>query len=222
MINKLVEINNVSKEIKSREVLKDISLDLYEGKIYGVVGHNGSGKTMLLRLILGLIHSKPTVQYHKDNLSFGAIIENPGFILGLSGLQNLKLLASIKKKINEQKIKETLKMVGLDPVNKKPVKTYSLGMKQKLALAQAIMEEPDVLVLDEPTNGLDSGSVANIRKLILSQKKNGRTIVLTSHNPQDIEELCDEYIELENGKIVNRVDNQRASSDVQTNVNLTP
>ncbi|MFE5430747.1 ABC transporter ATP-binding protein [Peribacillus simplex] len=210
MSSLLLEINNVTKVINKKTVLKDINLSLIEGKAYGFVGHNGSGKTMLLRLILGLIHSKPEVKFHKKDISFGAIIENPGFILGLSGFQNLKLLAGIRRKINDDRIIETLKMVGLDPKNKKTVKTYSLGMKQKLAIAQAIMEEPDVLVLDEPTNGLDADSVLKIRELIINQSKMGKTIILTSHNSQDIEILCDEYFELENGEIVGKSTNNKS------------
>lgn len=214
----LLEINNVTKVIKSKTVLKNINLTLNEGKIYGFIGHNGSGKTMLLRLILGLIKSSPEVNYNKKNITFGAIIENPGFILGLSGLQNLKLLAAIRKKISEKDITRTLEMVGLDPNNKKPVRTYSLGMKQKLGLAQAIMENPDVLVLDEPTNGLDTESVDKIRNLIIEQNKLGKTVILTSHNTDDIDLLCDEYFKLENGMIIANYKNNKSKQTIAKKV----
>lgn len=201
-----IAMERVSKKIKHKEVLNDINLSLEKGKIYGITGHNGSGKTMLLRLILGFI--KPTsgkvVFQEKQPVTFGAIIENPGFILEHSGYKNLKLLASIQNIIGDKEITESMLAVGLDPENKKSVKTYSLGMRQKLAIAQAIMESPDVLVLDEPTNGLDKNSVVEIRNLLKDiHKKNGTTIIMTSHNQEDISALCEEVIEMENGFLRN-------------------
>lgn len=157
-------ISGISKTIKSTEILRNIDLKLQGGKIYGLYGSNGTGKTMLLRAIAGLIHidSGSIVingkQLHKDSdfpESIGVVIENPEFWDGYTGFENLKMLASIKKKIKNQAIKDTLERVGLDPSDKKTVKKYSLGMKQKLGIAQAIMERPDIILLDEPTNALD-------------------------------------------------------------------
>jgi ABC-2 type transport system ATP-binding protein len=209
MKNVLIDITNVSKEIKKRQVLKDITLKIEEGKVYGVTGHNGSGKTMLFRLLLGLI--KPTsgnISFNKE-LRFGAIIENPGFLLDKTGMKNLELLASIRNQISKERMKESMLLVGLDPDNKDNVKAYSLGMRQKLAIAQAIMEDPDVLVLDEPTNGLDKKSTLKIRELLKKINKEKRTtIIMTSHDAQDIDSLCKEVIELENGAITQDYHNQ--------------
>lgn len=210
MSHTLIKIEHATKKIKRKEVLKSINLNIEQGKIYGFIGHNGSGKTMLFRLILRFItENSGSVSYANKDLSFGAILENPGFILDLSGLQNLKLLAQINNKINIDRIKETMTLVGLDPKDKKKVKTYSLGMKQKLAIAQAIMENPDVLILDEPTNGLDKKSAKQIREVLLEQNRLGKTILLSSHIYEDIEFLCDEIIELDNGQIIKHSINKK-------------
>lgn len=205
-----IYLSNVSKKIKKNIVLHNVNLCLDKGKIYGFVGHNGSGKSMLFRVISGLV--KPTTGevkifgdvLHKD-VSFprdiSVLLEKPGFLEQYSGFRNLKILASIKNKINDDKIKDTLKKVGLEPNDTRPVKSYSLGMKQKLAIAQAIMEEPQLILLDEPMNGLDEDSVINIRKVILNEKNRGATILLTSHHKIDIETLCDDVFSINSGHI---------------------
>lgn len=197
----IINVENISKTIKGNTVLKDISLKIETGKIYGFIGHNGSGKTMLFRAIIGLIPINIGKINKKEQLKIGAIIESPGFLLTYTGFQNLKLLASINGTISDEIINETMLRVGLDPTNKKKVKSYSLGMKQKLAIAQAIMESPDVLVLDEPTNGLDYESVLNVYSLLKEERKRGKTILIASHNKDDIKALSDEIYKLDNGKL---------------------
>ena len=146
-----ISIENANKKIKGKDVLTNINITFQKGKIYGIIGDNGSGKTMMLRAIAQLLHlSSGTVVYSEKNTSIGLIIENPGFLLDYSGLENLTFLARIRNMIDEDRIRQIMKAVGLDPDDGQKVKSYSLGMKQKLAIAQAIMEEPDMLVLDEP------------------------------------------------------------------------
>lgn len=202
-------ISGISKTIKSTEILRNIDLKLQGGKIYGLYGSNGTGKTMLLRAIAGLIHidSGSIVingkQLHKDSdfpESIGVIIENPEFWDGYTGFENLKMLASIKKKIKDQAIKDTLERVGLDPSDKKTVKKYSLGMKQKLGIAQAIMERPDIILLDEPTNALDKKSTENIRGIIAEEAARGAIVVIASHIEEDLD-ICDIRYEMVEGKI---------------------
>ncbi|MBQ2970995.1 MAG: ATP-binding cassette domain-containing protein [Ruminococcus sp.] len=204
-------IKNFTKKLSHNYVLSDINLELESGKIYGFVGENGSGKTMLMRAICGLI--LPTMGYVEidgrivgKDISFpdnvGVLIENPGFIPGYSGFRNLKVLAQIKNKISNDKITETLEKVGLDPNDKKSFRKYSLGMKQKLGIAAAIMENPELLILDEPFNGLDEDSVNNIRNLIIESKKPNNIIILSCHDNQEIEIMCDEIVEIKLGKIV--------------------
>ncbi|MED2942818.1 ABC transporter ATP-binding protein [Bacillus swezeyi] len=205
-----IEIKHVTKNIKGRDVLKDVSLSLDKGKIIGFVGHNGSGKSMLFRLISGLI--KPTTGeikifgeiLHKV-LSFprsiSVILEKPGFLDQYSGFDNLKFLADIQKNITDQQIKEAIERVGLDPSDKRGVKAYSLGMKQKLAIAQAIMEKPEIMLLDEPMNGLDEDAVKNVYNIIQEQNQRGATILITSHHKEDIEALCDEVYKVNSGNV---------------------
>ena len=205
MINKLpwIKMTGVSKRIKDRYVLSNINLDFEKGKIYGIVGTNGSGKTMLLRAIAGLLHlTKGTVEYADGTPTMGVIIENPGFLMNYSGYENLKILARIRNVIGDTEIKRALALVGLDPRDKSKVKTYSLGMKQKLAIAQAIMEEPDLLILDEPFRGLDAESVKNIRSVLREHNRRGGTIFITSHNSEDIKVLCDCVFLMQDGTIV--------------------
>lgn len=164
------------------------------------------GKTMLFRLICGLV--KPTsgvihINTEGNGLPIGAIIESPGFILEHSGLENLKLLAMIRNDITEETIKQTMELVGLDSKDKRKVKAYSLGMRQKLGLAQAFMESPEILVLDEPTNGLDKKSVENLKKIIVNYAKEGTTVLVSSHHRQDLDSLCDEIYLIENGCCIN-------------------
>lgn len=202
-------ISGISKTIKGTEILKNIDLKLQGGKIYGLYGSNGSGKTMLLRAVAGLIRidSGSIIingkQLHKETdfpKSIGVVIENPEFWDGYTGFENLKMLASIKKKINNDAIRNTLERVGLDPSDKRTVKKYSLGMKQKLGIAQAIMESPDIILLDEPTNALDKKSTENIRSIIAEEAARGAIVVVASHVEADLD-ICDIRYEMIDGEI---------------------
>ena len=202
-------ISGISKTIKGTEILKNINLKLRGGKIYGLYGSNGSGKTMLLRAVAGLIRidSGSIIingkQLHKETdfpESIGVVIENPQFWDGYTGFENLKMLASIKKQINDEAIRATLEKVGLDPGDKKTVKKYSLGMKQKLGVAQAIMENPDIILLDEPTNALDKKSTENIRGIIAEEAARGAIVVIASHVEADLD-ICDIRYEMSDGEI---------------------
>lgn len=208
-------INNLTKKLSNTNVLDNINLKLESGKIYGFVGKNGSGKTMLMRAICGLIN--PTAgEIIIDNkvlgkdISFpdnvGILIENPGFIPSYSGFKNLKYLARIKNKISDEDIKSVISMVGLDPNDKKSYRKYSLGMKQKLGIAGAIMENPNLLILDEPFNALDEETVENIIK---SKKNKENIVILSCHDREEIENLCDEIIEIKLGKIVKIIGNDK-------------
>lgn len=205
-----IELKNVSKSIDGNEVLQNINVKLESGKIYGFVGKNGSGKTMLFRIVAGLMRaSGGTISINGDEylynskypLSMGIIIENAGMYKEFTGKDNLKFLASIKRKIGEKEIDEVITKVGLDPKDKRVLKKYSLGMRQRIIFAQAIMEQPDVLLLDEPTNALDTDGVELIRKLILEEKSRGAIVCLASHNEEDISILCDEIYKMEFGKM---------------------
>lgn len=204
----MIEIKDLSLTIKKTEILKHINITFEKGKIHGLIGRNGSGKTMLMKCICGFV--RPTggtvhvsgKQIGKDcdfPESVGIIIETPGFIPYYSGYKNLKLLADLNKKIDGAKIKETMKQVGLDPELKRHVRKYSLGMRQRLGLAQAIMEDPDLLILDEPMNGLDKDGVADMRQYLLKLKEQGKTILLASHSAEDISVLCDTVCEMDKG-----------------------
>ena len=200
-----IEVNHVYKSFGKEQVLMDVNFSIPPGSIYGVVGNNGSGKTVLMKCICGFMkcdRGKIVVNGRQvgkevdfpDRL--GVIIETPGFIPNLTGYKNLKILAALKGRIGKSDIRETLQRVGLDPDMKKPVSKYSLGMRQRLGIAQAIMEDPKVLVLDEPFNGLDRYGVVEIRALLKDLKADGKSILLASHNAQDIEELCDHVKDL--------------------------
>lgn len=200
-----IEVKNVYKSFGKEQVLKNISLSIPPGSIYGVVGNNGSGKTVLMKCICGFMEcDRGTIWVNGKQIGkeidfpdhLGVIIETPGFIPNLSGYKNLKILASLKGRIGKQEIRETLHKVGLNPDMKKPVTKYSLGMRQRLGIAQAIMENPKVLVLDEPFNGLDRHGVVEMRMLLKELKAEGKAILLASHNAQDIEELCDHVQDL--------------------------
>lgn len=206
----MIELKNVNKNFKGQEVVKNITLEFEEGKIHGITGRNGSGKTVLLKLICGLL--KPTngevfvrgQQVGKDRdfpENLGVIIETPGFISHQSGYHNLKSLADIKRVIGKEEIKNAMEIVGLDPDLKRHVGKYSLGMRQRLGIAQAIMENPDILLLDEPMNGLDKEGMADMRKLLLELKDQGKTILLASHSKEDIDILCDNVYEMDKGEI---------------------
>lgn len=205
-----LEVTNLSKSFKGHEILKEINLSLDKGNIYGFFGRNGSGKTMLFRAICGLI--KPTKgQVMIDNkvlqkdMSFpqsvGVIIENPGFWNYYTGFENLKVLSSIKSIICDDDIKNAIKRVGLEPDDKRIFKKYSLGMKQRLGIAQAIMEKPDLIVLDEPTNALDEEGVNLVRKILIEERERGALILIASHNKEDIQLLADKKYKMDDGML---------------------
>lgn len=211
MINKtIIKIDSLSKKANNIDILKNISVEFKKGTIYGIVGRNGSGKTMLFKAICGLINvSSGKITVFDKSIEKGAfpentgvIIENPGFLPQYSAFKNLQILASIKNKIDDDTIKSYLNLVTLDPEDKRPVKKYSLGMKQKLGLAQALMESPELLILDEPMNALDDDSVKLIRKILLDLKAKGVTILLANHNKEDIEQLCDEIYTMNAGELL--------------------
>ena len=201
----IIKVENVSKKFGADTALNNVSIEFESGKIYGIVGRNGSGKTVLFKTIIGFL--KPTSgkvivdgkEIGKDTDfadNIGIIIETPGFLSSYTGLKNLEYLASIKNVIGKKEIQESMERVGLDPNSKKKVGMYSLGMRQRLGIAQAIMENPDILILDEPFNGLDRYGVVEIRELLKQLKADGKAILLASHNAQDIEELCDDVMDL--------------------------
>lgn len=203
-----ISVQNVRKSFGGDEILKGINREFLAGKIHGIVGNNGSGKTVLMKCICGFL--RPTqgriLVYGKEvgkDMDFpeqmGIIIETPGFLPNLTGIKNLKLLASLKNQITEQQIRDSIRKVGLDPDLKKPVSKYSLGMRQRLGIAQAIMENSSLLILDEPFNGLDKQGVMHMRELIKELKQEGKTIILASHNQTDIDELCDTVCEMDAG-----------------------
>lgn len=207
-----ISIKNVTKTLSGNRVLDCINLDLQSGMIYGFVGKNGSGKTMLMRAICGLI--VPTSgeiaidgQILGKKISFpqsvGALIENPGFISSYTGYKNLKYLAQIQNIASERDILNAMKVVGLDPYDKKKYRKFSLGMKQKLGIAAAIMENPKLLILDEPFNALDEETVPKIREIIYNFKKGGSLVILACHDKSEIDMLCDVVIEIKSGKITN-------------------
>lgn len=207
-MDNIIEITNLSLTIKKTEILKKINISFEKGKIHGLIGRNGSGKTMLMKCICGFI--KPTdgeIIVNEKRIgkdcdfpdSVGIIIETPGFIPYYSGYKNLKLLADLNKKISKEQIKSAMNQVDLDPDLKRHVKKYSLGMRQRLGLAQAIMENPDILILDEPMNGLDKDGVADMREYLLNLKAQGKTILIASHSTEDIEILCDTVCEMDKG-----------------------
>ena len=200
-----IEVKDVCKSFGTEQVLKNISFCIPPGSIYGVVGNNGSGKTVLMKCICGfmkcdkgmiLVNGRQVGKEVDFPDRLGVIIETPGFIPNLSGYKNLKILAALKGRIGKTEIRETIEKVGLNPDMKKPVAKYSLGMRQRLGIAQAIMENPNVLVLDEPFNGLDKFGVKEIRALLKELSNDGKAILLASHNAQDIEELCDHVLDL--------------------------
>ena len=205
-----IEVKNVSKKFQKNEVLKETNLAFESGKIYGLVGRNGSGKTVLLKILCGLYY--PTsgevlfdgIDYFKKNQfpkNLGALIENPSFIDSMTGLENLEMLAKINKKIDKQKMIETLKLVGLYEERNKLYYKYSLGTKQKLGLAQALMEDPDILLLDEPFNGIEEETVERLRNYLLKLKEEGKLIILSTHIKEDIEKVADMIYRVDNGVI---------------------
>lgn len=207
----MIEVNNVSLILNKYTILDDVSVKAGKGEAVGLIGGNGSGKTMLMKCICGfnaMFTGEITVKGKRigKDVEFapdtGFIIETPGFIPYMTGYENLKVLAGIKKIIGKKEIREYMKFVGLDPDNKKSVKKYSLGMRQRLGLAQALMENPDVLILDEPFNGLDKGMAERMRDVLVDEKRKGKTILLASHNEHDIDYICDRIYEIDGGRIM--------------------
>ena len=206
----MIKVESLVLNIKRTCILQSISIEFEKGKIHGLIGRNGSGKTMLMKCICGFVRpTAGTVTVAGKQVgrecdfpeSMGIIIETPGFIPYYSGYRNLKLLADLNKKIGKDEIRNTMKKVGLDPDLKRHVRKYSLGMRQRLGLAQAIMENPDLLILDEPMNGLDKEGVADMRQYLLDLKAQGKTILIASHSAEDIEVLCDTVCEMDKGKL---------------------
>ena len=204
----VIEVKNVSKSFKGIPVLNDINITCRSGKIYGIIGYNGSGKTVLFKCICGFLHvdsgeisvNGRVMGKEMDMLEHaGIIIEEPGYIRNLSGYRNLEYLYRITHKKDPAVIHSIMLKVGLDPQSRKKVCHYSLGMRQRLAIAQATMEDQAILILDEPMNGLDRDGVAEMRKFFLEQKERGKLILLASHNKDDIELLCDEVYEMNHG-----------------------
>lgn len=205
-----IEIEHVTKRFKEDIVLHDVSVAMERGKVYGFSGNNGSGKTVLMKCICGFLPvSEGKVRVNGKVVgreidfpeSIGVIIETPGFLTNLTGVRNLEILAALRGKIGRKEIEQAVRKAGLDPSLKKAVSKYSLGMRQRLGIAQAIMEDPEFLILDEPFNGLDKHGVGDIRKLLLELKQQGKTIILASHNSEDIRILCDEVYEMDGGRM---------------------
>lgn len=206
----ILKAEHVSKTIKNAQILKDINLELSGGTVYGFTGRNGSGKTMLFRALSGLMRlTEGTVTLDGKTLgkdfsvlpSLGIVLENVGLFANMTGKENLKYLAGLTGRVGDKEITHALERVGLDPEDKRTYRKYSLGMKQRLAIAQAIMEPPDVIMLDEPTNGLDDGGVELIRKLIMEEKQRGAIVLLASHNRDDIRQLADKLYHIESGEL---------------------
>ena len=210
-MSEAIKVQNLSLTIKGSEILKGITHNFEKGKIHGLIGRNGSGKTMLMKCICGFV--KPTSgeiyvngkRVGKDcdfPENIGIIIETPGFIPYYSGFHNLKLLAGLNRRIDSDRIKEAMQKVGLNPNLELQVRKYSLGMRQRLGLAQAIVENPELLILDEPMNGLDKDGAADMREYLLELKAQGKTILIASHNSEDISALCDTVCEMDKGALV--------------------
>lgn len=210
-----IKLENVCKRIKKTTVINNISLTLNSGSVTGFRGVNGSGKTMLMRLIAGLIlPTKGSIKINEKQLgkeitfpeSIGILLENPAFLDAYSGYQNLKMLASIRNEVGEERIWQVLDEVGLGPKSgKKKYKSYSLGMKQRLGVAGAILEKPDIVILDEPTNSLDTDGVDLIRQIIGKEKARGALVILACHDTDILDELADDIYYLENGLLIESV-----------------
>lgn len=208
-----IVIKNINKKFKNNTVLDDINMELESGKIYGLCGRNGSGKSVLLKIICGFYY--PTsgevlfdgINYSNNNAypkDLRALIEKPSFLPNLSGFENLRLLASIQNQIGDKEILETLKKVNLFEEKDKLFKEYSLGMKQKLGIAQVLMEEPKIMILDEPFNGIEEQSVKKIKKVLEEEKEKDKLIIMSSHIKEDIEALADIKLYMDNGKLVEK------------------
>ena len=205
-----IEITDLVKDIKGKRIIDHVNLHLESGKITGLKGVNGSGKTMLMRLVCGLITpTSGSIVINGKRLgkditfpeSVGILIENPAFLDAYSGFENLKLLASIKHRIGPEEIRQTIARVGLDPDDKKKYRKYSLGMKQRLGIAVAVMEEPDIIILDEPTNALDSDGVAMLKEILHDQRERGALVLISCHDLPTLQELSDEIYLMESGAL---------------------
>ena len=205
-----IVIKNLTKKFKEAVVLDNVNISFEKGKVHGLIGRNGSGKTMLMKSICGIV--PPTSgeivvggkRIGKDTdipKNVGVIIETPGFIPNYSAYSNLKFLAALNNRIGKNEIRNAIKSVGLDPDDKKRVGKFSLGMRQRLGLAQAIMEDPELPILDEPMNGLDKDGVADMREYLLALKKQGKTLLIASHSAEDIDILCDTVCEMDKGRL---------------------
>lgn len=212
----MLEVKSINKTIKNNRILSNINLNLEPGVVYGFVGRNGSGKTMLFRALSGLMRiDSGEILYQNKRLhkdfpvlpNLGITLENAGLYPEFTGFKNLQLLAKLNKKIGEEQIKKAIERVGLDPNDKRTFKKYSLGMKQRIIIAQAIMEQPEIIMLDEPTNSLDEDGVRLIRQVIAEEKKRGAMILLASHNKDDIELLADQVYYLDKGRLTSEVPN---------------
>lgn len=208
-----IKITDVNKTIKKAPILRDINLEFTGGKVYGLRGKNGSGKTMLMRAICGLITQDSGIidingKILGKDISFpesiGVLIENPAFIGNYTGFKNLKVLASIQNRIGDEQIRKALEDIGLDPDDKRTYRKYSLGMKQKLGIAAAVMENPDIIILDEPINALDDVSVEKVHDILEEQKKRGAVIIIACHDKEELDQLSDEIIEISDGRIINK------------------
>lgn len=207
----IISVVSANKTFKETKALQDITISFAQGKIHGIIGRNGSGKTVLLKCICGLMKLDTGIIRVKNQVvgkeidipkNIGAVIEAPGFLPNYSGAKNLKFLAGIHRKIAMADIEASMRTVGLNPTSRKHVGKYSLGMRQRLGIAQAIMENPDILIFDEPMNGLDNQGVDEIRQLLLELKERGKTILIASHNQDDIRILCDTVHEMDNGALL--------------------
>ena len=208
-MSEIVKVENVTKYFKQEKVLDDVNMNLETGHIYGIVGKNGAGKTVLFKIIAGFIKpssGKVTVAGKIIGVdrdfpdSLGLIIETPGFLSQYNAYQNLLYLANINNKISKEDIKEAIRMVGLDPGSNKKVGKFSLGMRQRLGIAQAIMENPNLIILDEPMNGLEKKGIEDVKELLLKLKGDGKTILMARHYAEDME-ICDEVFQMEDGKL---------------------
>ena len=225
-----IQLTNVSKKIKSNDILKDINLRMESGKIYGFKGKNGCGKTMLMRAISGLIKVKGTVDINgqiigKDIMfppSIGLLIENPSFINNYTAFENLKTLASIRRRIDDNRIRETLTEIGLDPDDKRTFHKFSLGMKQRLGIAAAIMENPDIIILDEPINGLDPQGIAEVRDTIQRlQKERNMTICISSHILEELSKIATDYGIIHNGSLLQELTREELMRRCSERMELT-